>query len=162
MWGGRPRLSGWACGQPIAMKTLWGGNFARSRLSAGLGERSSPALPRVAARQAGCLRHEGRCGSWVFDRAAGLLQTRFLPSPRMSVFTARPRSVEHSDFYIPKAYQVWLRRPEPPESRLRAKNARPPKRPWLFVGGDAGDSLPYHQRMDVIRPLVSLDRLQVT
>ena len=33
------------------------GNFARSRLSAGLGERSSPKPPRVAARQAGCLRH---------------------------------------------------------------------------------------------------------
>jgi len=33
-------------------------DFARSRLSAGLGEQSSPALPSVAARQAGCLRHE--------------------------------------------------------------------------------------------------------
>ena len=35
------------------------GNSARSRLSAGLGERSSPALPGVAARQAECLRHAG-------------------------------------------------------------------------------------------------------
>jgi len=51
--------------------------------SAGLGERSSPALPRVAARQAKCLRHEGRCGSWVFDRAAGF-QTAFLASEARS------------------------------------------------------------------------------
>jgi len=33
------------------------GNFGRSRLLGGLGECISPALPRVAARQAGCLRH---------------------------------------------------------------------------------------------------------
>jgi len=39
MWGGRPRLSTWACGPRIMMKTRarpWGaGNSARSRLSAG-------------------------------------------------------------------------------------------------------------------------------
>src|SRR5580658_7046831 len=69
--------------------------------SAGSGERSSPSLPRVATRQAwclaGCLRHEGPCGSWVFDRAAGvhgppvpLREERVLEDPRTVENPAQP------------------------------------------------------------------------
>jgi len=64
-------------------KYFGGRALAGAGLKPLLGERSSPALPRVAPRLAECLRHERRCGPWVFDRAAGL-QARW-------VFAQRPK-----------------------------------------------------------------------
>jgi len=158
MWGGRPRLSGWACGQPIAMKTLWGGNFARSRLSAGF---NSPALPRVAARQAGRLRHEGRPGSWVFHACSGS------PDPLLAP-ASNGGGLPHGCGPLRILTSMSRRRSKScrsGQSRLKAgcgQIARPPKRACLFVGGDASYSFPYHQRVDMVGALVSLDSLQVT